>query len=109
MSSKSSTTKGTTSQATSKDGMTKATTGARTPNVPLYCPYHDPIIRLEVYTVGGHRQTPMEHFLAEDPPEQSALFYRADTGKLSTWKGCLCSAIRDIINGEEEKGDMVKG
>jgi len=34
--------------------------------------------------------SPMERFLAEGPDEQSALFIRADTGKLSINKGCTC-------------------
>jgi hypothetical protein len=93
MPSKSSTTKGKSSPATSKDDMTKTTAETRTPHDPPYCPHHNPILGLEVCGVSGHGQTPMGRFLAEPPSEQSSLFYRADTGKLSTWKGCLCGTV----------------
>src|SRR6266487_3591003 len=54
------------------------------------CPYHRSILHLEPPTVSRYELSPMGRFLAESPSEQSSLFLRPDTGKLSTSKECLC-------------------
>src|SRR5882757_4832017 len=54
------------------------------------CPYHNSILNLEYTPMSGYGQSPMERFITESPSEQSSLFRRPDTGKLSTWKECLC-------------------
>ncbi|MCJ1262342.1 hypothetical protein MMC22_002212 [Lobaria immixta] len=55
------------------------------------CPFHGPIL----HTPSAHRSQgqgldPLSRFLAEGPSEQHALFIRADTGALSTSRGCTC-------------------
>jgi hypothetical protein len=72
-------------------------------NTP-YCPYHSPILRLEVSIVSGHGQTPMERFLVEHPSEQPSFFLQDDTGKISTWKECLCRAIMEADKREVAEG-----
>lgn len=65
------------------------------------CPYHGPILqgrladpRYEqerpVDPRYGQGPRPMDRYLAEGPSEQYALFYHADTGELSTYRGCRC-------------------
>lgn len=55
------------------------------------CPHHDSIPEAPAMTRRqGWGQTPMDRFLAEGPTEQSALFNRPDTGRLSTSRGCTC-------------------
>lgn len=58
------------------------------------CPYH-----AQLLVMGGNAHLnglhPMDRFLAEGPSEQSALFIRADTGRLSTNKGCIC---KEVVN-----------
>ena len=55
------------------------------------CPYHGPILqeRLANYC-SGQGLGPMDRYLAEGPSEQCAIFYRPDTGVMSTHKGCKC-------------------
>lgn len=65
------------------------------------CPYHGPILQGSVADLRyeqerpvdpryGRGPRPMDQYLAEGPSEQYALFYRADTGELSTYRGCRC-------------------
>ena len=55
------------------------------------CPYHEPILQERPTDPrSGLGPGPMDRFLAEGPSEQHALFYRADTGELSTNRGCRC-------------------
>jgi hypothetical protein len=62
------------------------------------CPYHYPILHLEHTPTSGYGQSPMDRFLTESPSEQSSLFRRPDTGKLTTWKECLCGNSRTTSN-----------
>lgn len=65
------------------------------------CPYHGPILQgrladpryeqgRSVDTRYGQGPRPMDRYLAEGPSEQYALLHHADTGKLSTYRGCRC-------------------
>ena len=55
------------------------------------CPYHGPIIHMiPNHSQKSDGQSPMNRFLAEGPSEQSALHVRADTGQLTTSRGCTC-------------------
>ena len=57
------------------------------------CPYHGPIVGMTyTHQHSGQGLNPMNRFLAEGPGEQNALFIRADTGEVSTSRGCTCSA-----------------
>lgn len=46
----------------------------------------------------------MQRFLAEDASEQSALFRRADTGELSTSKGCTCALLLERSIQDKQGG-----
>ena len=55
------------------------------------CPYHGPIVQGRLADPrSGQGPGPMDRYLAEGPSEQHAIFYRADTGELSTTRGCQC-------------------
>ncbi|KAA6410817.1 MAG: hypothetical protein FRX48_05127 [Lasallia pustulata] len=55
------------------------------------CPYHGPILQgRPADPRSGQGPSPMDRYLAEGPSEQHAMFYRADTGELSTNRGCRC-------------------
>lgn len=56
------------------------------------CPFHGPILQMSAHHSQGQGLDPMSRFLAEGPSEQHALFIRADTGALSTSRGCTCLA-----------------
>jgi hypothetical protein len=55
------------------------------------CPYHWAVV--DMVRDGHHHDTsPMRRFLGEAAYEQSSLFIRNDTGKLSTGRYCTCLA-----------------
>ena len=58
------------------------------------CPYHGSILQgRPADPRSGQGPGPMDRYLAEGPSEQHAMFYRADTGELSTTRGCQCYAM----------------
>ncbi len=38
----------------------------------------------------GQEVSPLDRYLCEGPSEQYAMYFREDTGSLSTYKGCSC-------------------
>lgn len=61
------------------------------------CLFHGSILQISsAHQSQGYGLGPMSRFLAEGPSEQYAVFIRADTGALSTSRGCTC---RDVLNG----------
>jgi hypothetical protein len=56
------------------------------------CPYHGPV--LESWNLSQrrslHETDTMSMYLNGNPSEQYALFYRPDTGQMSTERGCVC-------------------
>lgn len=55
------------------------------------CPYHDPIFESALEGgIQGRGLASVERFMEEGPEQQYALVIRADTGRLSTSKGCTC-------------------
>lgn len=60
-----------------------------TTTVIRICDYHAQVLMMRK-NIDPRNLNPVDRFLAERPHEQSALFVRADTGQLSTNKGCTC-------------------
>lgn len=61
------------------------------------CLFHGSILQMSsAHRSQGYGLDPMSRFLAEGPSEQYAVFIRADTGALSTSRGCTCRAV---LNG----------
>lgn len=67
-------------------------------NQYVYCSFHG--VATHFPPRRGQQLSPMSRFLAEGPSTQSALFLRADTGRLSTTPGCTCHA--QLANGSHE-------
>lgn len=81
------------SKSIQSSGVTTVQAGASSSTNTPRCPYHDPILNLKTRNDSGYGQSPMERLLTDDPSQQSALIWRSDTDKLSTWKGCICAGV----------------
>jgi len=69
------------------------------------CPYHHSILHLEPFPANEYGLSPMRRFITEPSSEQSSLFLRPDTGKLSTSKDCLCGTNKTAeMQGSEGNG-----
>lgn len=65
---------------------------AKTAVLPLDCPYHAPILQLRIPINGSNGEhDSLNRFLAEG--EQSACFFRMDTGTLSISRDCICGRL----------------
>lgn len=78
---------------TGQEHPTSASTPSSSRDQCRPCPFHGPILDMSsAHRSQGQGLDPMGRFLTEGPSEQHALFIRADTGALSTSRGCTCRA-----------------
>jgi len=74
-----------------------------TQQLGLDCPYHGPILRLQVTQDNPKREIyPLDRLMCHSPGDQPALFIRPDNGQISIFKGCSCIDVMDlsIVVGE---------
>jgi len=62
------------------------------------CPYHAPTLQLRIPTNGPSiEHDPLSRFLMEGTSEQSACFFRTDTGMLSVNRNCTCGRLVEQV------------
>lgn len=59
-----------------------------TGSIAQLCPYHRALV--SPTQAGSTTGSPLERYLNNDPSEQYAVFFRPDTGELSTTRPCRC-------------------